>query len=44
MINDHSHEDGEDHDHEDAEGHEGHEHSTTDIEYDEHVWTSPIML
>lgn len=39
---DHSHEDGEDHDHEDAEGHEGHEHSTTDIEYDEHVWTSPI--
>ena len=39
---DHDHEDEHNHDNEDEHSHDGHEHSTTDIEYDEHVWTSPI--
>lgn len=37
-VNTHSH----DHEHEEGEEHDNHNHSSTGIEYDEHIWTSPI--
>lgn len=32
-----------DHDHDDDHDHEEHDHDSDDIEYDEHVWTSPVL-
>lgn len=37
-VNTHSH----DHEYEEGEEHDKHNHSSTGIEYDEHIWTSPI--
>ena len=34
-----SHDDHDGHDHDD---HDGHDHDSDDIEYDEHIWTSPV--
>ena len=31
-----------DHDAHDHDGHDGHDHDSDDIEYDEHIWTSPV--
>ena len=38
----HDDHDGHDHDHDDHDGHDGHDHDSDDIEYDEHIWTSPV--
>ena len=29
-------------DHDDHDDHDGHDHDSDDIEYDEHIWTSPV--
>lgn len=35
--------DGDSHDdHDDHDGHDGHDHDSDEIEYDEHIWTSPV--
>ena len=35
--------DGDSHDdHDDHDAHDGHDHDSDDIEYDEHIWTSPV--
>ena len=36
-----SHDDHDGHDH-DHDSHDGHDHDSDDIEYDEHIWTSPV--